>query len=159
MLLARDVSGDIVPIVLEELFPGDFEANPDYRRLLRYTDVAVEETFVAFHYPDFVDSGLPWNFEGYCFECPPLRNAHACVNFPLEKVRFWQQDTAWDGITRVEDALASGQLSSEVWSGLFPLVHTELRLRAVKHCLDAIPEIDDLMAVARRYYQEHFSVA
>ena len=155
--IARDESGNIVSIDLDQLFPGeDYLSDPDHERLVKYGELADEESFWCDN-QEFVDSTGPWTIHGFCFECPAVSSIGDCIDFPVEKLRFWPADGEWDGLKRVGDALASGELPSDVFARCEPTLRVELRMRGVGYCLASIPERAELATLARGFYETRFA--
>jgi hypothetical protein len=154
--IARDETGNIVSIDLDEFFPGeDYLSDPDHERLVKYGELADEESFWC-DGQDFIDSTGPWTLHGFSFECPAVSSVGDCVSFPLEKLRFWPADVVWDGVKCVGDAIASGELPSDVFARCEPALRVELRMRGVDNCLSSIPEHSELVMLAREFYEKRF---
>jgi hypothetical protein len=63
---------EIVEVDLDEFFPGpNFEDDPDHTRLVKYGEVAAEESF-ACEADDFVDQTAQLAIDGFFFECPAV---------------------------------------------------------------------------------------
>lgn len=142
--IARDQNGAVINTNCDALFPGDFEADADYQRLMRYTNIIEEESFVSFAgepLPSFVSDLGSWTIER-----PTVANVSVAAKFDLKRLRLWRTGNTWDGFTLLGDAIADGLMQTDEYEQTVVAATARVQKNAIEQALAPFPNSAELLS-------------
>lgn len=145
-IVARDSEGNVVDTNPDIIFSDrDYEVDPEYLRLIRYLDVAEDETFIlddehAQYIPNFLVQ-----IDEFTVERPSVADVASAASFLPAKCRIWLTGGSWNGVTRFDEAVSDGLLTSHQVEAIGPKIGIALRRDALTHALAPFSDSEELL--------------